>query len=256
LTLSLDVKRLSLIAILVALAARDGIAQPPRVPVLVELYTSEGCSSCPPADVLLESLLRDQPIARAQIIPIGLHVDYFNDLGWKDAFSSSDFTARQRSYSPIFGDENLYTPQIVIDGHQEIAGNEGDLVRRAIESAAVRPHLTVKVAAGILADRIRLTIDVPAAPSHAERIQVIAAITEDGLSSVVTRGENSGHTLHHVAVARIVQGIDVLSATSSMLERQLPLRKGWGSTGLNAVVWLQGAKSRQIYGTTTTSITR
>jgi hypothetical protein len=250
------VKRLSLMAILVALAARDGIDPPPRVPVLVELYTSEGCSSCPPADVLLESLLRDQPIARAQIIPIGLHVDYFNDLGWKDAFSSSDFTARQRSYSPIFGDDNLYTPQIVIDGHQEVAGNEGDLVRRAIESAAVRPHLTVKIAAGILSDRIRLTIEVPAAPPQAERIQVIAAITEDGLSSVVTRGENNGRTLHHVAVARVVQSIDVLSATSLVLERQLPLRKGWGSKGLNAVVWLQGAKSRQIYGTTTTSIAR
>ena len=83
-------------AVLLALVSRGGLAQPPRVPVLVELYTSEGCSSCPPADALLASLLRDQPIAAAQVVPIGLHVDYFNHLGWKDGFSSPAYTALER----------------------------------------------------------------------------------------------------------------------------------------------------------------
>jgi hypothetical protein len=235
-------------AIFIALAARGSLAQAPRVPVLVELYTSEGCSSCPPADALLELLAREPSVGRAEVIPIGLHVDYFNSLGWKDAFSSASFTARQQSYSQVFGDDNLYTPQIVVDGHKAIAGNEGELVRRAIESAAGRPHLSVTVAVRIVADKLRLTIGVPATPPNTERIQVVAAITEDGLSSIVTRGENTGRTLHHVAVARAVRGFDSLTAKPSVVETQLPIGKTWGPNGLKAVVWLQGAKSRQVYG--------
>jgi len=241
-------------AALVALATRGSLAQAPRVPVLVELYTSEGCSSCPPADALLESLLHDQPVAGAEIIPVGLHVDYFNSLGWKDAFSSSAFTARQRSYSPIVGDDNLYTPQIVVDGRAPMDGTKGDAVRRAIEAAARRPHLPVSVAARIVSDQVRLTISVPPAPAGAGKIQVIAAITQDGLSSVVTRGENNGRTLHHAAVARTVQGLDALGAKTSAVEKDLPLGKGWGQSGLRAVVWLQGVKSREVYGAVTVLI--
>ncbi len=252
----LPMKRLLVAAMLLALAARGSLAQAPRVPVLVELYTSEGCSSCPAADALLESLLRDQPVAHAQIIPIGLHVDYFNSLGWKDPFSSPVFTARQRSYSPVFGDDNLYTPQIVVDGHEPLEGTKGDLVRHAIDAAAGRPHLPVSLTAKIMADKIRLTIDVPAARPNAEKIQTIAAITEDGLSSVVTRGENNGRTLHHVAVVRAIQGLDSLGAKASVVETQLPLGKGWGQAGLKAVVWLQGAKSREVYGAAAAAVGR
>ncbi len=236
------------IALLFALSTRGGLAQAPRVPVLVELYTSEGCSSCPPADALLETLQRSQPVARAEIIAIGFHVDYFNQLGWKDAFSSSSFTARQRSYSPVFGDDNLYTPQMVIDGEKAIPGTEKDLVHQEIESAAARPHLSVTIATRIVGARVQLTIHVPAAPSTAEKIQIVAAITEDGLSSVVTRGENNGRTLHHVAVARSVQVVDSLTAKVAVLEKQLNVGKGWTSGKLKAIVWLQGVKSREVYG--------
>lgn len=239
---------------IVALATRGGLAQAPRVPVLVELYTSEGCSSCPAADAFLESLLRDQPVARAEIIPIGLHVDYFNNLGWKDAFSSSAFTARQRSYSPVSGDDNLYTPQFVVDGRDAIEGDQGDVVRHAIEAAAGRPHLPVTVAARIVSDKVRLTIGAPAAPASGEKIKLIAAISQDGLSSVVTRGENTGRTLHHVAVARAVEALDTLAAKASVIEKQLPLGKSWGSSGLKAVVWLQGTKSRHVYGAAAASL--
>src|SRR5262245_58161342 len=100
-------------AILLALLSAGGSAPPPRVPVLVELFTSEGCSICPPADTLLESLLRDQPVEGVEIVPIGLHVDYFDHLGWKDSFGSRSYTARQEEYSSIFGPDSVYTPQIV-----------------------------------------------------------------------------------------------------------------------------------------------
>jgi len=241
--------------LLVSLLSQGSAAPTARVPVLVELYTSEGCSSCPPADVFLESLVRDQPIARAEIIPIGLHVDYFNQLGWKDAFSSASFTARQRGYSSVFGEDNLYTPQMVVDGEKAIQGTEGDMVRREIESAAGRPHLTVHVVARVVADRVQLTIQAPAAPNNAEKIQIVAAITEDGLSSVVTRGENNGRTLHHVAVARLVQVLDSLNAKGSVLEKRLSLAKNWKRGALKAVVWLQGAKSREVYGAGSARIT-
>ncbi len=249
-------KRLFAIAILVVLAARDGVAQPPRVPVLVELYTSEGCSSCPPADILLKSLAREQPVARAEVVAVGLHVDYFDHLGWKDTFSSKSFTARQRSYSPVFGDDNLYTPQIVVDGEKAIPGTDGDLVRREIAAAAARPHLAVRVAARLAAARVLLTIQAPASPTIAEKIQIVAAITEDGLSSVVTRGENNGRTLHHVAVARAVQVFDSLTARSAVVEKQLNLGKDWNPGALTAIVWLQGVKSREVYGTGVGAIAR
>ncbi len=234
------------IAILVALAAGGGFAQT-RVPVLVELYTSEGCSSCPPADVLLESLQREQPVAGAEVIPIGLHVDYFNHLGWKDAFSSPSFTARQRSYSSVFGDDNVYTPQMVIDGEMAIPGIETDRIRHTITEAARKPHLQLRVAARAAGGNAQVTIGRPAAPSNAEKIQVLVAITEDDLSSTVTRGENHGRTLHHVAVARTVQVVNVLSERPSTEEKLVPIRKEWGPR-LKAVVWLQGMKSREVYG--------
>jgi hypothetical protein len=225
------------------------------VPVLVELYTSEGCSSCPPADTLLSSLVRDQPIAGVEVIPIGLHVDYFNDLGWKDAFSSAAFTARQRSYSTVFGDENMYTPQMVVDGEVGIPGIETDTIRQAIGQAADKPHLALRVSARESGGKAQLTIDCPAAPPDTEKIQVMAAITEDGLSSVVTRGENHGRTLHHVAVARRVQSLTVLGARSAIQTSQMSIEKGWGKE-LKAVVWLQGTKSRQVYGAASAAIVR
>ena len=244
-----------LTAVLFALASRGGFAQSPRVPVLVELYTSEGCSSCPPADVLLESLLRDQPIDGAQVIPIGLHVDYFNDLGWKDAFSSPVYTARQQSYSSVFRDDNMYTPQMVIDGDVGIPGIETDLIRDAIKQAASKTHLPVRVSARESGGKAQLTIDCPAAPPNAEKIQIMAAITEDGLSTVVTRGENHGRTLHHVAVARTVRSLDILSSRPSTETKQVPIDTRWGKD-LKAVVWLQGTKSRQVYGAAIAAIAR
>jgi hypothetical protein len=243
------------LAILVALAAGRGFAQPPRVPVLVELYTSEGCSSCPPADALLESLARDQPVARAEIIPIGLHVDYFNDQGWKDAFSSASFTARQRHYSAVFGDDNMYTPQMVIDGETAIPGIEKDRIRRAIDEAAGKPHLPLRLSARAAGGKATLTIERPAAPPMAEKIQVFAAITEDGLSSIVTRGENGGRILHHVAVARALQTMDVLESGPMTDRRQFQLGKKWGPN-LKAVVWLQGVKSREVYGAAVAPVVR
>jgi hypothetical protein len=242
-------------AIFITMFVRGGLAPPPRVPVLVELFTSEGCSSCPPADALLESLARDQPVDGVEVIAIGLHVDYFDHLGWKDSFGSRSYTARQQEYSAIFGADSVFTPQIVVDGEEAVVGTEGDQVRRAIAAAGRRSHLPLRVAAREVSGRLRVTIDLPAAPADSEKIQVVAAITEDGLSSVVKRGENSGRTLHHVAVARHLQRLDALTGDAAVVEVQLPIGKAWARSALKAVVWIQGAKSRRVYAAAFAPIT-
>ena len=235
-------------AMFVALSARGGLAPAPRAPVLVVLFTSEGCASCPAADALLESLQREQPVGGAEVIPVGLHVDYFNDLGWKDAFSSASFTARQKEYSRVFGPDSVYTPQIVVDGREAVPGNDRNQVRRAIESAADRSHLPLRVTARVTADRLHITIDLPGAAPNTERIDVFGAITEDDVTSVVKRGENSGRTLHHVAVARKIERFQSLTPQGSVLQRQLQIGDGWSRPALKTVVWLQGINSRQVYG--------
>jgi hypothetical protein len=248
-------KTLVYAAMFVVLSARGGLAPAPRAPVLVELFTSEGCSTCPAADALLASLQREQPVGGAEIIPLGLHVDYFNHLGWKDAFSSASFTTRQRDYSQVFGPDSVYTPQIVIDGREAIPGNDDGQVRRAIESAALRTHLPLRVIARVTGNRLRITADLPGAPPDAERIDLFGAITEDDLTSVVKRGENKGRTLHHVAVARTIRRLQTLTSSASVLESEFQTAKGWSLPRSRAVVWLQGANSRQVYAAAIAPIT-
>ena len=109
-----------------------------RTPVLVELFTSEGCSSCPPADRLLIDLKDNQPVPNAQVIALGLHVDYWNYLGWNDRFSKPQFTARQQQYADRFND-GPYTPQMIVDGGASLVGNDANGVTRAIARAAAAP---------------------------------------------------------------------------------------------------------------------
>jgi hypothetical protein len=116
----------------------------PRVPVLAELFTSEGCPSCPPADLMLMELDRKQPVRKAQIIVLSEHVDYWNGLGWSDPFSSAQFSARQTAYSKALKSE-VYTPQLVIDGSEQLVGSDTGAILAAITRAASRPKLPIKI---------------------------------------------------------------------------------------------------------------
>jgi hypothetical protein len=219
-----------------------------RVPVLVELFTSEGCSSCPPADTLLATLLRDQPVQDVEIIPLSLHVDYWDHQGWKDPFSSKAFTARQQAYSRIFGEDRVYTPQMVVDGRDEFTGSDERAARKALAGAAARQHLPLKIDARAQAGSARLSIDLPPAPPDAEPIDVIVALTEDDLTSIVKRGENVGRTLSHVAVVRTLQTMGALDRESFVADGQLDLNRAWSPSKMHAVVWLQGRKTKHVYG--------
>ncbi|HEY2366926.1 MAG TPA: DUF1223 domain-containing protein [Polyangiaceae bacterium] len=181
------------------MAAGDG---GPRVPVVVELFSSEGCSSCPPADVLLARLDRDQPIAGAEVIALEFHVDYWNYLGWSDPFSSAAFSSRQRKRAQYTGTSGVYTPQMVVDGQEEFTGSRETAARSAIEHAARAAHVPVKLAR----EGDAITIDVGAIPTN-ETTRVMLAVTERGLRTNVLAGENRGSTLEHGPVVRSLRDL-------------------------------------------------
>ena len=183
-------------AFLLLLAAALAAPAPAGTPVLVELFTSEGCSSCPPADRLLARLAAEQPVPGALVVPLALHVDYWDRLGWKDPFSSAAFTARQSAYAERFGNAGrVYTPQMVVDGRAEFVGSDEKAARHAIEIAAKEPAAFVRVAPQ--GEGLRVTVAGAKAAAN-----VVLAVTEDPPPSDVRRGENAGKRLSHVAVAR------------------------------------------------------
>src|SRR5437868_1081075 len=167
-----------------------------RAPVVVELFTSEGCSSCPPADALLSRLDREQPVEGAEVIALAQHVDYWNSLGWADPFSSHDFSARQGEYAEAFGKEGVYTPQMIVDGRAQFPGGESDKAVAAIAQAAREPKAEVSLERAPnqadAGDALRLSVRVERLPklSDGDTADIILAVTESNLSSDVARGEN------------------------------------------------------------------
>lgn len=217
-----------------------------RVPVVVELFTSEGCSSCPPADAVLSKLQRDQPVAGAQVIALGMHVTYWDQLGWKDPASLADATTRQQNYGRIFGEDKIYTPQAVIDGRAELVGSDEAGLTRAIQLAAKQPHAHVALSArfdagGVVVAQVAVT-GMPA--DVKEKVQTLLLVTEDGLTTVVKRGENGGRTLHHDAVVRR------LSSTVEL--KGIPAE--WHRDRLRVVALVQGEKSQRIFGAAAAAI--
>lgn len=237
------------VVIVLALGAQRPAPQSPRTPVLIELFTSEGCSSCPPADALLIRLLETQPVAGVDIIPLTFHVDYWDRLGWKDPFSTPAFTRRQQDYSAIFGADRVYTPQLVADGRAELVGSDERVALDAIRKAAALPHMDVRVSASARGtDAIRVAVEAPAAGTQTEPIDIVAVLVEDRLISPVRRGENSGKTLAHSAVVRRQQAIGALERGPFVGEGEWRLNKAWARPNLRVVAFLQGRTTRRVYG--------
>jgi len=167
------------------------------VPVLVELFTSEGCSSCPSADAVLARLVRDQPVPGARVIALGEHVDYWDDLGWKDPFSAALFTDRQSEYVRRFGMRGPYTPQLVVGGQAQVLGSDERAARQAIARIASAPAGAMKLR--ILESGADVVLDVQAS-WNGGTAEVLLAMVEDRLVTKVTRGEDAGRVLEHAAV--------------------------------------------------------
>jgi hypothetical protein len=180
-------------AALLAVLSAAALAHAERAPVLAELFTSEGCSSCPPADALLQKL-------DAQVIVLSEHVDYWNQLGWRDPFSSRQFSLRQEQYARRLGAE-VYTPQLVIDGRDAMVGSDAAKIAKSIAHASSAAKFPVRIGAATRngADAA-VTLSIPALAKG--RAEVWIAVADESDSSSVSRGENSGRTLTHSAVLR------------------------------------------------------
>jgi len=190
---------------------------PARVPVVLELFTSEGCSSCPPAEAVLEQIDRKQPVAGVNAIVMAEHVDYWDNLGWRDAYSSQFFTLRQDQYGRLFRLDSVYTPQIVVDGAIQVAGGDVDGILAAMRRSAADPTVPVRLALQPVGRGV--AVDIPTAP---DKKAVFLAIADDNVTTKVLRGENAGHELHHVAVIRSIQKIGSVTRAAG-LSKTIPL---------------------------------
>lgn len=224
-----------------------------RVPVLVELFTSEGCSSCPPADRLLQVLDEKQPAAGAELIVLSEHVDYWNGLGWKDPFSSRQYTARQQDYSNRYNLDGVYTPQLVVDGRYGFVGSDGRRASSAIQSAIRERKIPIAIS-NVTINENQVTARVQSSADQnfkGVRAVLYVALADNRQESHVAHGENAGRSLAHVAVTRVLKLIGTIDLDSpSTKEVALLVPPGSVASGSRLVAFIQDPKSGHVLGVT------
>lgn len=221
-------------------------AEQPKRAVLVELFTSQGCSSCPPADHLLSQLGRE-----AGVIPLAYHVDYWNYIGWTDPFSSPEWSKRQRAYAAAMRSDQVYTPQVVIDGRIHVVGSDERKVRKAIAEAMARPSNGQIQLVSVNWLETAAEIEIRAKNSAPGAAEVIVEVTEGGLTTKVDRGENAGRGLANDHVVRKLIRAFLLEPGAEKITRvTIPIDPRSKRDRLRAVAFLQDRKSLEVLGTT------
>jgi hypothetical protein len=219
-------------------------------PILVELFTSEGCSSCPPADALLQNLDASQPVPGAKLIVLSEHVDYWDHDGWKDANSSVLLTERQEGYVRALGLKSAYTPQFIVDGTSEVRANNAPQVKEVFQKAAdeFKTPVSIREVTVDLANVLRLRIEAngEAATRNAD---VYVALALDRVESQVVRGENSGKRLTHTAVVQQLTKVGKLMKGRSFDELiQLKLKPGTDLKNLRIIAFVQESGPGKVLG--------
>lgn len=221
--------------------------------VVIELFTSEGCSSCPPADDVLTDLIRNQPIPNVTVVGFGEHVDYWDNLGWRDVFSAPAFTDRQSDYEKhVFHTGSIYTPQAIVDGRVQLVGSDSAALRRAILNAArvAKATLDLAVQTSNASDLIaQLTVNIPSEVT-AHTLDVVAVVVERNLATRVQRGENGGRLLKHGAVARTLVPVGAIKAPERTFSKTVTLHvdPGWKRSDLQVVAFVQDRTTKAIAG--------
>jgi hypothetical protein len=216
-------------------------------PVLVELFTSEGCSSCPPVDALLSNLGRTQPVHGADIIVLEEHVDYWDRLGWKDPFSSAAVTARQNEYGEVFGGNQVYTPQMIVDGRMEFVGSSDAAALQAIRAASQAPKPTIQLS-WEKDDTLAIHIEPLNIAVKRDGQQIFLVVAENMLHSDVKRGENAGRALEHNGVVRQLLPLWKVDAAPAGFSSSIAIHSSreWNRANLRAVVFVQEPRSRHV----------
>jgi hypothetical protein len=230
-----------------------------RVPVVLELFTSEGCSSCPPADALLAKLAEQQPVPGADVIALEEHVDYWDSQGWTDRFSSAQWTQRQQDYAPKLADHGVYTPELVVNGRFGLVGSREGETYRVIAGAVAQPYTDVSVSL-VKPEKnnhevLRVEVGKILGAQQGDTAEVWFAITETGLHSPVGAGENAGRDLHHAPVVRWLHKAGTINGNSTPAftgESELKLDSSWKRSNLRAVAFVQEKRSRHILGAAAT----
>jgi len=224
-------------------------------PVLVELFTSEGCSSCPPADQLLRTL-EGKAFQGAQVIVLSEHVDYWDSLGWRDPFSNVQFSRRQQDYGHLFGTDNVYTPQMIVNGRVEFIGSDRRIASKEIRNAANRPVANVRVSPlgietpdrGKSVATVQLVVDNLPQLSRSDELEVMLAVTETSIVSKPSRGENFGATLEHTGVVRTLVKAGKVEGQGFAAKARVTIDPAWNRSGLRLVAFAQEKKSRIVWG--------
>jgi hypothetical protein len=212
-------------------------------PVLVELFTSEGCSSCPPADALLQKMDTSQPVPGVQLIVLSEHVDYWDHDGWKDPNSSAALTERQAGYVRALGLKTAYTPQLIVDGTNEMRANDPQQVNKVFQEATAAPKVPVRIgevsvdAGNPAMLRTRIAVD---GTSDKHDVDVFVAVALDRVESQVLHGENGGRRLTHVAVVQQITKVGRLPKGTNFEETvQLRLKPGADPKNVRIVAFVQ-----------------
>ena len=241
-------------------ASSDTVQSPnSRPPILIELFTSEGCSSCPPADTFLEKLDSVQPVPTAELIVLSEHVDYWNHDGWKDPFSSSSYTGRQDGYKQRFGLKTIYTPEMVVDGASEFLGSDAHSAERALTDAMKSPKIPVSLSRLSIdaSNTLQVHIESDALPesSHEKEANVYLAVVLHHAESDVLRGENAGHHLAYANVAQTLKDVGVLRRGQAFSQDvSLKLEPGTDKNNLRIIAFVQEKHQGRVLGATIHSI--
>ena len=234
-------------------SASDVAHPAPPAAVLVELFTSEGCSSCPPADALLQQLERWQPVAGAQLIVLSEHVDYWNHDGWTDPYSSHFFTERQNAYSDHFRLATVYTPQMVVDGNREFLGSDGRLALQACQKAVGLRKIPVRISS-VSQDnpatlRAHIEADALDESYKLKQADIYVVVALNSTESQVAGGENKGRHLNHVAVVQSLTKIgSVKKGKSFAQDVRLKLEPRTDPGRVRVIAFVQESGQGQVLG--------
>ncbi len=209
---------------------------------VIELFTSEGCSSCPPADELVAKIQKESKDKPVYIL--AYHVDYWNRLGWKDVFSSADYSKRQNDYANYLNLQSVYTPQIVVNGKSEFVGSEEGTLRNAIKTSLQKPTATQLSLNVSTIDQGHAGIKYTTEGADKSTVLQLAVLQKNAQTKV-ERGENGGRTLSHVQIVRKLQRVS-LSGNSGTVKVALP--QGFDAQSWEIIGFLQNTANGTITG--------